>query len=108
MFEEHRPYRRKMRRARKHLDEMESVLGVYGNRHPCEPIRDREAARDPREWVYRAHLMNQPTDDLDLILGDFIHNVRAALDHIAVSLVPHNRRSKAKFVIVRTNIWEKD
>jgi len=43
-----------------------------------------------------------------LLLGDFVHNLRSALDHIVAASVPRQRRKNASFPIAFEDIWAKD
>jgi hypothetical protein len=47
----------------------------------------------------------QPSDDITLIAGDFLYNVRASLDHMAGCVVPAQRRGRAIFPIF-WQVWE--
>ena len=43
-----------------------------------------------------------------VMLGDFVHNLRCALDYVIVACVPPQRRKSASFPILFTNIFAKD
>ncbi|MGZ4793389.1 MAG: hypothetical protein ACXWBO_16165, partial [Ilumatobacteraceae bacterium] len=43
---------------------------------------------------------------MKVIVGDFIHNVRSALDHQAAALVPIERRGETTFPIMFVGVWE--
>jgi len=50
-------------------------------------------------WHYDLRFTSQPDEMLPVIVGDVIHNMRSALDHLIVGIVPNNRRRKAGFPI---------
>jgi hypothetical protein len=101
-------YVRKLTRALKHLRDFKSEIDRYAGRHPYVAVRDRETDPNPRVWAYRAHLAKEPRPDLAVIIGDTVHNLRGALDHMAAALVPPSRKRNAKFPIVNTDIWAID
>lgn len=45
------------------------------------------------ELVVTASLRERPPREWSLLFGDFIHNLRSALDHLAIALVLHNKPS---------------
>ena len=53
-------------------------------------------------------LTAQPTPGAAVIAGDALFDLRSALDHIAVALVPSRRRSKASFPIESEPIWKRE
>jgi len=62
----------------------------------------RESVKKDRrgqEWTYRLFSDLEPDPYLAVVLGDFLFNVRSALDHIAVALVLNRRKDKASFPI---------
>jgi hypothetical protein len=42
------------------------------------------------------------------MLGDFLYNLRSALDHVVVASVPRRRRYRAFYPIVDRDLWGKD
>lgn len=102
------PWSRKIRRAEKHLQELELELSRWQNSHPYVLVRDRDTDPNPGIWTYRAKLVEEPQEDLGLIIGDFVHNLRSSLDHMVVALVPPKRKRSAKFPILNDDIWQTD
>lgn len=102
-------WRLKLLRAEKHLRDIKTELRLYADGEPYQAVRIGEPEIDDgrERWSYRLKITEQPDPQLALIVGDFVHNLRAALDHIAVALVPSARKSKASFAIQMQNIWEK-
>ncbi len=99
-------WNRKIGRAEKHLADIKKELGKYERHHPYAAERDVDANSDPRVYVYRAKLTEQPREDFDLIIGDFMVNLRSALDHLIVNIKPVNR-SRA-FPVYTQDPWETD
>lgn len=99
-------YSRKIGRAEQHLTTVKAAVRRYRNGSPYVAVRDRETNPNPRVWQYRAELAHQPSPRLPLLIGDFVHNLRASLDHLQAALVPANRNRSTKFQIHREDIWE--
>jgi hypothetical protein len=56
--------------------------------------------REHTEWTYRLSLDPvEPDEKFPIVLGDFLFNVRSALDHLVIAIAPSNRKSKASFPI---------
>lgn len=104
----HSAYGRKLNRALEHLDAIENVFTRYKSSEPYVPVRDRETNPNPRIWLYRAELREEITPRLALIVGDFIHNLRASLDHLQAALVPPERKRKVVFPIQWQDPWRID
>lgn len=100
----------KLSRARCHLDEIRELLSPYTGVKPYEVQSAWDAKT--REWVYTAHvpdlsdgLLPVLTGSwLPVIVGDFLFNVRSALDHLAVSRAPNKRKRDASFPVVTEDI----
>jgi hypothetical protein len=45
---------------------------------------------------------------LAIMIGDFFHNLRSAMDHIVAATVPPSRRRDAMFPIYYEDIWAKN
>lgn len=87
-----------MLRAEKHLEELNDLLAPYNVVRDYEVRETVEHQPNKRVWVYRIFGMeSQPV--FSIILGDFLFNVRSALDHVAVALVPNKRKDSASFPI---------
>lgn len=80
----------------------------YSETHPYRAERSRQTKREPNVWKYRVRLTEQPDQMLAVILGDFLYDLRSALDHLAGAIAPTNRRYQASFPIEEVNIWKKD
>ena len=80
----------------------------YSNSNPYEFVRIREP--DHKEQVrYRLRITEQPDPVLALMVGDFVHNLRSALDHVIFACVPRAKRSNATgFPIAYKDIFAED
>ncbi len=97
-------WRLKIERAKHHLVELEAKISAYGDRKPYEIRRERErGAKHNRRFVL--HFTEKPDPEIAIVMGDVIHNLRSALDHLAVAVAPRNRQSKASFPIFASDPW---
>jgi len=90
-------WRLKLNRAQVHLDELSDLLLPYGEAHE---YRITETVEQKGILSYRAWSRVIPDPLLAVILGDVLFNVRSALDHLAVALVPKKREYSASFPIL--------
>lgn len=98
----------KVKRAQKHMIEIRREALRYIETSPYEFVRVRQP--DGKNRVrYRVRITEQPDPMLALIIGDFIHNLRSALDHMVVACTPRKERSNAtSFPCVYEDIFAKD
>lgn len=95
---------RKIERAQLHLDALDAELRKY---YATQPYRGRIIRSDPRGcYVFGLRIEAVLPANLSLILGDFVHNLRAALDHIAWILDPAPDRRTAWPVLVKEDAKE--
>lgn len=80
---------------------------VYASRHPYKFTRVR-LPDTQRNVEYRMRITEQPDPMIAAMLGDFVHNLRSALDHIIVASVPRQRQKSAGFPILFEDIWATD
>jgi hypothetical protein len=73
----------KYRRAQVHIAALNEALNTYYDAKPWQP----EKTADVPEGMVRIRLLEPPPDELGLILGDAVHNMRSALDYATCSLV---------------------
>ena len=98
----------KVKRAQKHMVDIKREARNYASRHPYKLIRIRYPDGE-RKVGYRMRITEQPDPMIAVMFGDFVHNLRSALDHIFVASVPRNRRYDASFPIIAfEDIWAKD
>lgn len=100
-------WRLKLVRAKYHLDDLERRIAAHGDRRPYEARRRLQTKKDRNVWRY--HLaITEPLDwEIHAVLGDAIHNIRSALDHIAVAISSKDDDRSPGFPIERENVWGK-
>tara|TARA_R110002110_G_C13459853_1_gene718110 strand:- start:856 stop:2028 length:1173 start_codon:yes stop_codon:yes gene_type:complete len=78
----------KIRRAKKHIADYDEAESAFWGRNPYIVVKefDAEKAKYNRVVRIREHIPN----DFALIIGDAVHNLRAALDLLATDLVRAN------------------
>jgi hypothetical protein len=85
----------KLRRAQQNLELLDDEIGSYLDRH-AEPIPrvgefDRETNGHIR-WCFR--LIEHPDPILGALIGDYVHDLRSTLDHLAFELSFLDTRGK--------------
>lgn len=80
--------RAKLERAAEHLDALGAELGRFSERNP-HAIAPDENLEEGRQ-VLRFRVREKPPVKLGLIFGDFIHNLRSALDNLVCQLARLN------------------
>lgn len=94
-------YLRKIARAQKHLEDLKPIIAGYVDSQPYELARSSTDGSS----LYRIHMTSSVPRDVPLISGDFIYNIRSALDHLAAALNPPNRRRSVYFPIFWKGVW---
>jgi hypothetical protein len=75
----------KLNRATKHIEELEDVCALFVGSNPYEITSTDNP--DTGERSYHLIGFRDFPDDIPLICGDALHNLRSALDHLAWRLV---------------------
>lgn len=86
----------KVDRAKRHLSELQAVRDAFLQRKPPPYLIDRKPdsrAGYERFDVYFMSKIDPVPDEVCLVFGDVIHNLRASLDHLACQLVEVAGRS---------------
>src|SRR4029077_7701458 len=78
----------KIERAKLHLGNLESEIKQFLARKPFQIITEDEPATG--DLVYKIQIAEPIPMALSTIIGDIIHNLRSALDHLAWHLVVIN------------------
>lgn len=94
----------KFQRAEKHMVDINQEAVRYAERHPYQFTRIRLPDRK-KEIRGRFHITEQPDPLIAVMFGDFVHNLRSALDYVVVACVPKQRRKSAGFPILLEDIW---
>ena len=90
-------WRLKLNRAEKHLDDLDSEIALYASRNPYFAQRETYCDRHNDCWRYTLQIREEPPVALALILGDAVHNMRSAIDHLAVAISDAKYRESASF-----------
>ena len=72
--------RAKLGRAKEHVVELRRELEAYFSREPYAASHDYDP--ETRCHIFRAVVREPPPTRFALIVGDAVHNSRAALDHL--------------------------
>lgn len=83
---------RKLERAEEHLTDVEGMIADYVGRDPYEVGERME--NDEGRSIRFLRFTEQPDNMLAVVIGDVIHNVRSALNHLAVACVPREKRRR--------------
>ena len=76
--------RLKLCRAKVHLEALNAKVAVFIEGRPYAFFVDVNA--DKTEHVFRIQILEDPNPTIPVVLGDYIHNLRSALDNLAWSL----------------------
>ena len=78
----------KLLRADAHREELKSLIDAFFDSNPYEFYSqfDRQASA----WLIRVKVLEEPPPMLGIIVGDIVHNIRSALDHLACQFVLHS------------------
>lgn len=74
----------KLNRAKEHLDAIGAEGEAFLKSQPYSVVGQFEAER--HEWVQRFKVREDPPLRLGVLVGDFVHNLRSALDHLVYAL----------------------
>jgi hypothetical protein len=80
--------RLKIKRAKKHITELHNEVVAYVSRHPYLMVVQQDA--DPEYYCWVLRIRENIPEELSVILGDIVHNLRASLDILACELVRLN------------------
>ncbi len=81
----------KMRRGQEHFDALQASIGDFVGRDPYEIVRGFDA--EANQHVVRVKVREWPSLEWSPMIGDVVHNMRSALDHLAWQLVIKNGRA---------------
>lgn len=92
-----RPLRR-VDRAKVHLDDLHDEINQFLRTEPYTTAREPDP--DTGGFLFRLAVHRPVPDSIGLIFGDFVHNLRAALDNLVWEIATQNR-GKLNFPISR-------
>jgi hypothetical protein len=97
-------HRLKLDRADEHLTEIEALTKPLRERREYSVVETMKPYKKGPRWDYTLDLdAVQPPERLPILMGDYMFNVRSALDHIAVALGPRKYRRKLSFPILTSD-----
>lgn len=91
--ERERAVRLKLHRAEKHAKELVETMRDFWNTNPARI--DHRVEGEKHDFVLRIPTP-PPLDAVSLIVGDVLHNLRAALDHLVCQLVLRNGQTPGR------------
>lgn len=99
----------KFKRAQHHMVDIRREARRYAHAHPYRTVPIRQPQRYDNVHRYKLEITQQPDPVIAIMLGDFIHNLRSALDHVVVAATrPRGKRKDAGFPISTENLWARD
>jgi hypothetical protein len=96
----------KLIRAEWHTSELESSIAEYERQSPFQVVERRHRTEMGIERCFVIAFSPLPDPLLPIILGDAIHNMRSALDHVVTALSPPERKGLAQFPVVKTDPYD--
>ena len=81
--------RLKIKRAKTYIEELRAAESAFFDRNPYEIVREQDGKTG--EYVYRIRVKEAIPCDMGVVIGDVVHNLRAALDQLVCDLVRANR-----------------
>ena len=103
------PWWLKFKRAQHHMVDIRREARRYARAHPYRTVPIRQPQHYDGVQRFRLEITEQPDPAIAIILGDFIHNLRSALDHVVVAATsPRSKRGDAGFPIATENPWATD
>lgn len=95
----------KLKRAEKHLTELKDYTASFSDTRPYDTELRVEREPERTHYIVRAYLRDPPDYTPSIIIGDCIHDIRSALDHIVAELTePVELRERSSFPIYEKNI----
>lgn len=96
--------RAKIDRAKDQVVKLDAEIGVFIDGRPYEVITERNTNKG--QDVYRVRVRQDPPLRFGVIVGEVIHDLRSALDHVAWQLVPNAKRTRSTgFPVFATDWW---
>jgi hypothetical protein len=82
----------KLTRVQEHIDALQGEIQMFLNKEPYSVRRVIEGNGSMHVFYWERY--TKPPDRLGLIIGDAVHNLRSALDHVAVALAEDGAASE--------------
>src|SRR5262249_4018917 len=93
----------KIERAKKHIRDLDSAIQSFRDTDPYGVRTENDSQTG--QIIQRIQVRSQVPSTLSLLIGDAVHNLRSALDHLAWQLVEANGdtpTTKTAFPIYKT------
>jgi hypothetical protein len=99
----------KLLRAGHHLADLDALLEGVRERREHDVIETVERRKKRQTYIYKLQMgeIDVP-EEWPIIFGDFLFNVRSALDHLMVSIAPNKRKASTEFRICTEDPLAKD
>ena len=81
----------KVDRAKHHINELNIRIAAYNERKPHRLVVEQDPQGSNHLWTIR--IREAIPEDLPLLIGDAIHNLRASIDHLIYRSVVLNRHT---------------
>jgi hypothetical protein len=94
-------FRLKLNRAQTYAETLHREIDAWFMRHPYEIFGEYQPG-PPEQYVFKVRFLEAVPPEWGIILGDFAHNARSALDHLAYRVVTHGsgeHRDRTQFPI---------
>jgi hypothetical protein len=88
----------KFKRAQYHMVEIQRMTRLYVESQPYRLVQIPQPKNEPYV-LYQLEIVAQPDPLMAIIVGEFIHCLRSALDHIVVACAPAQERKHAGFPV---------
>jgi hypothetical protein len=85
----------KLLRAKEHLDAIDGQIAAFHSRDPYAIVDKYEP--ETGDYVMYIRVFEEPDPRWGVLVGDFIHNTRSALDYIAEQLVIANGKKPSRY-----------
>jgi hypothetical protein len=98
----------KLNRARAHLETLDGEIAAWLAQKPYEVFGEYEPG-PPEDYVFRVRFFAPVPPEWGLLVGDFAHNARSALDQLAWQLVLESGGTPSKrtqFPILVDPVWD--
>ena len=97
MVEPQPSWRLKIARAEHHFEDLRQLVERYRDGHHYRAVGMPPPKKHPTHWRFVLQIAEPPDPQIAIVFGDFLFNVRSALDHIAVACAPRARKREAGF-----------
>jgi hypothetical protein len=74
----------KLDRAQRHIEELVDAINAYQDKDPY--VAHLERGDGEHEYVLRSYFAHEPPEDLSVIIGDCLQNMRMSLEHLVWGL----------------------